>query len=198
MNMVPPTTRRFVRLVAVSLVLAILFGSGLVVQLRQHTSSAHAQAADLSREQVILDWAALRNSGDNAALAALFADNTFYITAASVGCTTQTPCYDRAAVLQSLPSLEVSLQGHACLKVTTIQVRGSIVTGTFEGRNDGLRAHGIERTMNAFMAEVQDGQIIFFVHHNDSADPQTALNIAIAAGTAQPGTPIPTPNSLCG
>ncbi len=196
--MASPTTRRFVRLAAVFLVLAILFGTGLVAQLRQHTNSAQAQVADLSRAQVILDWAALRNSGDNAALASLFAENTFYITAASVGCTPQTPCYDRASVLQSLPSLAIALAGHACLKITTIQVRGSIVTGTFEGRNDGLRAHGIERTMNAFMAEVQDGQIIFFVHHNDSADPQTALNIAITAGTAQPGTPIPTPDSLCG
>jgi len=187
-----------VRLAAVSLVLAIVFGSGLVVQLRQHASAAQAQTGDLSRAQVILDWAAARYRADNAATAALFAENTFYITAAAVGCTTQTPCYDRASVLQSLPSLEVALKGHACLKVTTIQVRGSIVTGTFEGRNDGLRAEGIERTMAAFMAEVQDGQIIFFVHHYDTADPETALSIAIAAGTAQPGTPIPTPDSLCG
>ena len=52
--------------------------------------------------------------------------------------------------------------------------------------------------MNAFMAEVQDGQILMFVHRIDSADPQTALFAAVNAGTAQPGTPIPTPNSLCG
>jgi len=139
MNMASPTTRRFVRLAAVSLVLAILFGSGLVVQLRQHTSAAQAQVADPRRAQVILDWAAARNRNDNAATAALFADNTFYISAAPQACTTQTPCYDRASVLQSLPNLAVSLQGHACLKVTTIQVRGSIVTGRFEAQNDSIR-----------------------------------------------------------
>jgi ketosteroid isomerase-like protein len=198
MNMASPTTRRFVRLAAVSLVLAIVFGTGLVVQLRQHTNSAHAQVADPSRAQVILDWAAARNRSDNAATAALFADNTFYISAAPQSCTTQTPCYDRASVLQSLPNLAAALAGNACLTVTTIQVSGSIVTGRFEARNDAQRARGVERSVVAFMAEVRDGQIIAFVHRYDSADPQTALSTAIAAGTAQPGTPIPTPNSLCG
>jgi len=198
MNMASPTTRRFVRLAAVSLVLAIVFGTGLVVQLRQHTSSAHAQVADLSRAQVILDWAAGRNSGDNAAVAALFADKTIYIAGTPVGCTWQTPCYDRASVLQSLPSLAVALKGNACLTVTTIQVSGSIVTGRLEARNDSQRAIGIERTIGAIMAEVRDGQIFAFAGRADLADPQTALNAAILAGTAQPGTPIPTPNPPCG
>ena len=196
--MVRPAIRRLVRLAAVSLVLAIVFGSGLVVQLRQHTSSAHAQVADLSRAQVILDWAAARNRGDNAAVAALFADKTIYITAARVGCTWQTPCYDRASVLQSLPNLTAALAGNICLTVTTIQVTGSIVTGRLEARNDSQRAIGIERTIIAFMAEVRDGQIFAFLHRSDLADPQTALNAAVLAGTAQPGTPIPTPASLCG
>ena len=196
--MASPTTRRFVRLAAVSLVLAIVFGTGLVVQLRQHTSSAHAQVADPSRAQVILDWAAARNRGDNTATAALFAETTFYISAAPQACNTQTPCYNRAAVLQSLPDLAVALAGNACLTVTTIQVSGSIVTGRFEARNDTQRSRGVERSIVGFMAEVRDGQIIAFVHRFDTADPQTALSTAIAAGTAQPGAPIPTPNSLCG
>ena len=196
--MVRPAIRRLVRLAAVSLVLAIVFGTGLVVQLRQHTNSAHAQVADLSRAQVIFDWAAARYRGDNAAVAALFADKTIYITAARVGCTWQTPCYDRASVLQSLPILQATQSGAPCFTVASIQVRGSIVTGTFEGRSDSGRAIGVERTIVAFMAEVQDGQILAFVHRNDSADPQTALFAAVNAGTAQPGTPIPTPNPPCG
>jgi len=34
------------------------------------------------------------------------------------------------------------------------------------------------------MAEVQNVEIITFFQRNDSADPQTALSAAIAAGTA--------------
>jgi len=48
------------------------------------------------------------------------------------------------------------------------------------------------------MAEVRDGKIVSLFNRADQADPQTALNAAIAAGIAPAGTPIPAPNPVCG
>jgi hypothetical protein len=189
--------RSGIRSLAIIPVLAIVLGLGLL-SLHARTRPVQAQVADPDRAAVILNWYAARNQGDLNAAAAMFADNTFFVSSALAGtCSLQAPCHDPAS---ALPSLQASDAGnsHGCLTVTSIQVDGSIVTGRTEVRNDALRSRGVERSITAFMAEVRDGKIVSLFQRADQGDTLTALNGAIAAGTAQAGTPIPTPNSVCG
>ncbi|MHB8576453.1 MAG: hypothetical protein ACYDCQ_14110 [Dehalococcoidia bacterium] len=189
------------RIMTAPLVLTILVGISLGVGLlgvQKRSQSAHAQVADPSRAQVILDFFADRNAGDDNAAAALFADNAFFVINSIFGdCSLHTPCYDRASILQDLQVVDTAQSNH-CGTVTSIEVMGDIVTGRLEARNDPLRARGIERSVLGFMAEVQDGEMISFYLRPDLGDPQTALNAAIIAGRAQAEVPIPTPTPPCG
>ncbi len=182
------------RALAGLLVLGLVFGAGLL-QRDAQSKIAQAQAIDGSRAQVVLDWFADRNHGDDAGAAALFTDSTFYVTASPQGtCTLQAPCYDAAS---ALASLQASDAGHQCNTVTSIEVNGSIVTGRNEARNDLLRSRGIERAVGTFMAEVREGRLVSFYQRSDLADPGSALNAAITAGTAPPGTPLAAPTTPC-
>jgi hypothetical protein len=72
------------------------------------------------------------------------------------------------------------------------------VFGQIEARADQIRANGIERTVQSFIAQVPLDKITFFTVLNDLTDPQTATQVAINAGTAQPDNPpIPTPATPC-
>ena len=185
-----------IRLPFVALVVGSVLSLGL---LSSHARSqpVQAQAVESSRTAVILNWFAARNQGDDTAAAAMFADNIFFVSGSPVGtCSTQSPCHDPAAALQSLLASDTG--AHYCVTVTSIQENGSIVTGRNEVRNDSTRSRGIERISAAFMAEVQDGKIVSLFQRVDRADAQTALSGAIAAGTAQAGTPIAMPDPVCG
>jgi hypothetical protein len=188
--------RSSIRALVLVRVLAIALGLGLLI-LHSRTRPAQAQAADPTRASVILNWLAALNQGDANAAASMFADSTFFVTAAPVGaCSSQAPCYDLASALKSLQATDTGT--HLCITLTDVQVDGGIVNGRWEVRNDAIHMSGLYRAVVAFMAEIWDGKIFTLVSRNDLADPQTALRNAISAGTAQAGTPIPTPNPVCG
>jgi ketosteroid isomerase-like protein len=147
------------------------------------------QKADLRPAAAVLAFFDALNRGDGAGAAATFADNGVFIGAAPRGlCSVQAPCFGPAKIREDMDVLFKA--GHLCETVTSIQVNGSIVTGRVEGRNDGLRANGIERNVLSFMAQVLNDKIVLDVHRMDLADPETARNAAIAAGTQPKGVPI--------
>jgi len=59
-----------------------------------------------------------------------------------------------------------------------------------ELRTDGNRARGIERVLQTWLVQVPQDKITNLYEMNDLADPQTAAQAAIVAGTQAPGTPI--------
>lgn len=147
------------------------------------------QPTDLRRAAVVLAFFDAINRGEAAGAAATFADNGVFIGAALQGlCSLQVPCFGQAAIRDDMNVLFKA--GHLCETVTSIQVNGSIVTGRVEGRNDTLRANGIERNVLSFMAQVLNDKIVVDIHRMDLADPETGRNAAIVAGTQPKGTPI--------
>ncbi|MHB8576430.1 MAG: hypothetical protein ACYDCQ_13980, partial [Dehalococcoidia bacterium] len=158
--------------------------------------AAVVSAANLDQVAVVLNFFDALNHGDADAAAASFADNGFMVGAAPKGlCSLATPCYDNAAIHTNM-NLLVKIP-NLCETVTSVQSVGGFVTGRVEVRQDGIRANGIERVVQSFLVQVQDGQILAYFGRNDLADPQTAANIAIAAGQQARGTALPTPNPSC-
>lgn len=192
--------RVLVRTLAIPLVLAVAVGS--VLSLGGHTKPARAQqVAPADRAAVLTSLHAALSNGDLDGAMALFADNTVFIGAARAGsanapCTQSTPCTDLAGIRRQLQNNAIG--SHSCFTLPSLTVSGAIVTGQRESRNDSARKNGIERDVEDFFAVVPGSQITFFVALKNVGDPQTALDLAISAGTAQPlAPPIPTPNS-CG
>jgi hypothetical protein len=72
-----------------------------------------------------------------------------------------------------------------------------VVSGQLETRVDTVRANGIERTLQSFMAVVPNDKITYLAVVTDVADQQTALNVAINAGTQAAGPPIRNPAAPC-
>ena len=155
--------------------------------------SAPAPAAtpqtDLKRAAVVLGFFDALNRSDAAAAAAAFAEKGFMIGAAPQGlCSLAAPCYEQGKIRENTDVL-VKIP-HLCETVTSLQVIGSFVIGRVEVRHDGLRANGIERIIQSFMIQVLQDKIAAYFGRNDLADPETARNVAIAAGTQPKGTPI--------
>jgi len=152
---------------------------------------AAAQQANLKRAAVVLAFFDALNRGDAAAAASGFAENGFMIGAAAQGlCSLEAPCYDQAKIRANIDVL-VKIP-HLCETVTSLQVIGSFVIGRVEVRQDRLRGNGIERIVQSFMTQVLQDKIAAYFGRNDLADPETARNAAIAAGTQPAGTSIAT------
>lgn len=158
---------------------------------------APASPADLDQMAVILRHFDALNRGDVDAYMADEADNSFAITASPRGlCSLAAPCYDKDSIRQNV---ELTVRTpNLCETVTNIETIGGFVTGRLDVRSDNVRVNGIERNVQAFIAQVQDGKIIAYFGRNDLSDPQSATNAAINAGQQVAGAPIPTPNPVCG
>jgi hypothetical protein len=185
-------TRATVRTLAISLVLALVVGSALALHGRAAPARAQ-QVAPSDRAAVVSAFFSAINNGDADGAAALFAGNAVFI-GASPPCLAAAPCTDSAGIHQQLTGL---VSGHECYVLRSISVSGAVVTGQREVRDDGRRSHGIDHTLTDFIALVPAGQITFWANLSDVADPQTALNAAITAGTQPAGTPIPNPETPC-
>ena len=188
--------RVLVRPLAIALVVGIVLGLGFLSGPKR-ARSAPALAADPSKAAVVQAWLDARNRGDEDAAAAELADDVFYIGNPNAPCNQQAPCYDRASVQQS-NSVVDARNANRCWTIAEVHVAGNVVTGRFDNRSDPIRGRGIERTITPFMAEVVNGKIAKIVQFNDTGDSQTVLFQAIFTGTAQPGTPLPTPDPPCG
>jgi hypothetical protein len=188
------TVRGTIRIALVVVTLAGMVTLGL-----PPVSSAPApatQTADLKRAAVVLAFFDALNRSDAASTASAFAEKGFMIGAAAQGlCSLVAPCYDQEKIRANMDAL--TKIPHLCETVTSLQVIGSFVIGRVEVRQDGLRANGIERIVQSFMAQVLQDKIVVYFGRNDVADPETARNLAIAAGTQPKGTPI-TVVPLCG
>ena len=186
------TRRVLVRPLAMALVVGIVLGFGIPT-----ARSVLALADDPTKAAVVQAWFDARIRGDEDAAAALLADDVFYIGNPGAPCNPQGPCYDRASVQQS-NSMVDERNANRCWAIAEVQIAGNIVTGRIDNRSDAIRGRGTERILSAFMAEVVDGKIAKIVQFDDTGDAQTVLFRAVAAGTAQPGTPLPTPDPPCG
>jgi len=173
------------------LAITLLLTSILVLGFSIRGNARPAKAQDAGRESVVLRWLDAQQRGDLATAVAQFADNAFFIAPNARGnCSTQTPCTDVAGITQQIQG---NIAVHKCNTFRSIQVSGAVVTGEREVQNDAARAIGVQRFLQSFIAVIPQDQITFFVAVFDVADPQTALRVAIIAGTQPAGTPLPAP-----
>src|SRR5207302_954781 len=86
------------------------------------------------------------------------------------------PCSDPAEVRQQVEGIVATRN---CQTVVEFNVAGAVVTGRLELRGDAIRANGVERIVQSFMALVPEDKITFLALVGDVADPETALNLAI-------------------
>jgi len=164
----------------------------LILGLRPVSSAPAPEAtpaADLRRAAVVLAYFDALSRGDASAAAAAFAEDGFMIGAALKGlCSLATPCHNRDEIGKNMELLVKT--PHLCETPTSLQVVGSFVIGRLEVRNDELRGRGIERLLQSFLAQVMQDKIIAYFGRSDLADPETARNAAIVAGTQPKGVPI--------
>lgn len=185
--------RTLARPAAISLALTVLLVVGASA-LPGSTRPARAGQAD--RLAIVLAYFDAQNRGDVDAAVAQFADTAVFIGARTTGnCSQRAPCTDLAGIRQQQGG---NAAIHACDTIRTIQIAGEVITVQREARTDTTRINGVERALATVILVIPRDKITFFVAIPDLADPQTALNAAINAGTAPAGTPIPTPNPPCG
>lgn len=177
-----------------ALVLVAFLSLGLLALSPSQTATAQDGSADPA--SVLLAFANAYNSGDEDVAGSLFTDSAVWVRAAPTGgCARQTPCVG----LDEISSrLQDGVATNNCYTILDTTVSGNVVTAHAESRNDDLRARGIERVRNVWMAWVPQGKLAALYIVNDTADPLTAANDAIRAGTQGPGTPIPSPSTPCG
>jgi hypothetical protein len=185
-----------VRSVIVSIMLSVLLGIGMSHSGGSALAAGTQQVGLPDRVSVVIGLLTAVNNGDSDGAAALFASNAIFIGALRGGnCSQSTPCTDAAAIHQQLQSV---VSAHTCFVLRSVSVSGAVVTGQLETHADNARSNGVDHILQDFTALVPAGQLTFFANLSDVADPQTALNVAINAGTQTAGTPIPTPPTPCG
>jgi ketosteroid isomerase-like protein len=192
------TVGHHVRRGAVALVFAILVGVGLP-SWHGPAELARAQVVEPGdRAAVITGFLTALNNGDLDGAMTFFADNAVFVGAARSGgtCTQTTPCTDSAGIRQQLQN--AVLNSHTCFTLRGLTVSGAVVTGQRETRNDVTRRNGIDRDIEDFFALVPTGQITFWAGVKNVGDPETALDLAISAGTQPAGTLVPAPDTPCG
>lgn len=151
-------------LLAAAVLGAVLFG------VHGHARSAHAQQVDLNRAAVVQQLFDTRNQGDVEGALSTLVPNVTFLGPAPCG-PTITPCQGTAAVR---PLFQQQVATHAVLTLTSIQVHGSLVTGTIEIRADDITAvAGVERIAQGFLAQIPGKQIAAWYGQVDFADPQT-------------------------
>ena len=185
--------RVLVRCLAISPVLVTILALAV---LSFHENTRPVQAQEAARVAVVSAFFDAIARGDVAGALAQFADDAFYVGGNPTGnCSTQAPCNDLEGIRQQL---QFNVGQHTCLTIRNVQVAGSVVLGTTEVRADQFRARGIERALVSFIAQIPQDKITLYVARFDLTDPQSALQVALATGTAQPTSPpIPNPGTPC-
>jgi hypothetical protein len=180
-----------------SVVLTLVVGLALALQARTAPARAQQPAGAVStRAAAVSGFFAAEGIGDADAAVAEFAPNGIWAAAAATeSCYRATPCTDPAGIRAQLLNHNISI--HACHTIVELDVAGAVITGRMEDRNDMTRAHGVEHTIQSFLALVPQDKITYLVIVNDVGDPSNALNAAIGAGTQPAGMPIPNPATPC-
>jgi hypothetical protein len=158
-----------------------------LIRTHRATEPVHAQQVD--RAAVVRQFLAARNAGDLEGALAMFTDDAVFTATVRPGaCGAATPCVGTAALRSTF---QRQISGHNASVITSITVTGSIVTGRFEGSSDGIRAAGVDRVAEVFLAEVPNDKISQWVAAEDFSDPQTAAFLAQASQPAATPTPSP-------
>jgi hypothetical protein len=175
-----------------------VLGGVLVAVLLRGTAplQARPQQVDLRRAAIVQQYFTALAAGDVDGALALFAPNAEFIGSRPTGnCSAHSPCTELAGIRQQLDA-NLAL-GHHCQVATSLEVVGSTVLGRTLLRNDAIRARGIERILQTFLAQVPEDQITALYLVQDLTDPQTVTDLAILAGTQAPAPPLPTPDPPC-
>lgn len=171
-----------------------ILGVGLLPELLG-TQNAHAQN-DADRVALVQSYLDAVSRGDVESAASLFADNAVFIGTAPYGsCSTSTPCTSLAEIR---PQLEAIVAVHVCQVLVDAAVDGAIVTARTEATQDQIRASGDERIIQAYLVQIPQDKITFLAAVLDPADPQTAHQLRVRAGTEPAGTPVTTPTRCAG
>jgi hypothetical protein len=121
---------------------ALVCGIAVAAQLFGiHQRSGEAQAAGAGSPTVIANTYVPRNQGDDAMPAAPLVDGAVFIVAALPGpCSSEPPCFDRAAVMAEL--IRIGGGESECYQVTNLEQAGNYVTGRIDSRSDAPAATG--------------------------------------------------------
>jgi hypothetical protein len=177
------------RSIAVALAGAVFLAPAMTAGRATAQQAPSTQLVNLKRATVVLAFFDALNRGEAGVAADLFSENAFHSGASAQGlCSSSSPCYGRTNIRETMDTLLTAPR--LCETVTSLEVTGSFVTGRIEIRTDPLRANGIERIVTRFMTQVVEDKIVVFFNRSDPADPETARNAAIAAGTQPKGAPI--------
>jgi ketosteroid isomerase-like protein len=140
-----------------------------LVMLSVAASIPSAKAEQVDRASLIQRSFDALNGQDVDALLGMYADDALFV--GGPPCRPATPCLGKTAFRKAFETVAAS---HASLKIVNLQMRGSVVTGRFEFRADAIRAKGVERIINVFLAEVPRNLITVWVAVPDLVDLDTA------------------------
>ena len=175
----------------VALVLLLSLGAQLA-----HTNVTRAQTVDVTRAQTVTKYFAALSSGDIDGALATFTPDAVYLTSFRSGvCLATSPCSDSSSIRAQLTAFQAL--GHFCSTLTSIEVAGTTVFGQAETRTDAYRAEGVDHILSSFVAQVPQDKIAALFFTRNLADPGSALEAAIAAGSQAPTAALPPPSTPC-
>ena len=152
-------------------------------------SAKPAASLPIDRVAVVKAYFDATNRGDVDGAFATFGPGAIFSANAPAD-----PCY-RAKPCSNPDGIREQIQDnvaiHTCQVAQEASAAGAIVSGRVATTVDSMRANGVERILGSFMAVVPIDKISFLAVVGDVADPQTALNLAINAGTQPKRSPIP-------
>ena len=185
--------RLVTRRLALYLTLASILGLSLF-GIYGNTPPAIGQQAD--RISVVKAQFDAINAGDVEGATSQFASNAVWVAGrGQEACSLPTPCTDVAGIRKQIQG---NVDVHSCYKLLWLQVSGAVVTGERQVTQDTNLANGVDHILVDFIAVVPQDKITYIAHVQNVADPATALNQAITAGTQPAGTPISGPATPCG
>jgi len=139
-----------------------------------------AAGYQVDRVEALRQWFAARAQGNVDAAVAMLSDDVSFIEGT---CLVRTPCRGTGAV-RSLFARQAA--DHAADTLISARAFGSVVGGRIQSRSNALRAAGVERVMNVFIAQVPQGKISGYAVLPDLTDPQT-----VRAELGQNARPVP-------
>ena len=161
-----------------------------------HANATRAQTVDVARAQTVAKYLRALSSGDLDGALATFTPDAVYLTSFRTGvCVATSPCSDPSSIRAQLTAFQAL--GHFCTTLTSVEVTGTTVFGQAMTRTDSYRAEGVDHILSSFVAQIPQDKIAALFFTRDLADPGSALEAAIAAGSQPPGAALPAPSTPC-
>lgn len=151
-------------------VFGALLASGLLTLAPERPAAGQEESID--RVAFVRQWFEARDRGDVDTALAMLTDEAVFV-GGGLECSAQAPCTGTDAIREIF---ELQRQTHEAHRLVSIERRGSAVIGSFEARNDRLRARGFERVLRTFVIQLPRDKITVFVSLLDLTDPESARN----------------------